>query len=202
MPNNHYFSESADSELNPKKIKVKLLGTNLELFTASGTFSPDHIDIGTDVLIKQLETTKPQGNLLDIGCGWGPISIALALAAPNSNVYAIDVNHKSLALTKLNADKLNLRNVKVCLPEEIEEDIIFDEIWSNPPIRVGKKVLHEILKTWLPRLVSGGTARLVVQKNLGSDSLQKWLTSEFADGYQVTRIESIKGFRILKVTRN
>lgn len=202
MPNNHYFSESADEELKLRKIKVKLFGNKYELFSSTGIFSPNELDAGTEVLLKQLESLKPQGTILDIGCGWGPIALSLALASPKAKIIAIDVNQKSIALTRLNAKSLQLENIEVFQPEQVKESLMFDEIWSNPPIRVGKKMLHEILCKWLPRLQPGGSARLVVQKNLGSDSLQKWLETEFEDGFEVSRIASIKGFRIIKVTRN
>ena len=202
MPNNHYFSDSADEELKLRKIKVKLLGDDYDLFSSTGIFSPTELDTGTEVLLKQLDSVRPQGTILDIGCGWGPIALSLALAAPQSKVIAIDVNSKCLELTKMNAETLGLKNIEVGAPDQIKTSILFDEIWSNPPIRVGKKVLHEILLQWLPRLRKGGTARLVVQKNLGSDSLQKWLEEEFNEGYEVSRISSLKGFRVLKITRN
>ncbi|MEY4655060.1 MAG: class I SAM-dependent methyltransferase [Rhodoluna sp.] len=202
MPNNHYFSESADEQLRLKKIKVKLYGNKYELSSSTGIFSPNELDTGTEVLLKQLDEIKPQGTILDVGCGWGPIALSLALASPKAKIVAIDVNQKSLALTKINAEALGLNNIEVCTPEVVKDSLMFDEIWSNPPIRVGKKVLHEILATWLPRLKPGGSARLVVQKNLGSDSLQKWLENEFSVGFQISRIASIKGFRVLKVTRD
>jgi 16S rRNA G1207 methylase RsmC len=171
------------------------------VLTAGGVFSPEHIDQGTQVLLTHLEKANPSGNFLDIGCGWGPISLALALHSSKATIYAIDVNERSLELTKLNAERLGLTNIVVCKPEEVPSEIEFDEIWSNPPIRVGKVVLHEILTLWINRLTSGGTARLVVQKNLGSDSLHKWLIQEFDDEFESTRIDTSKTFRVLKVTR-
>ena len=198
---NHYFSDSGDSNLQLREIEVKLLGDKYRLVTSSGTFSPEHLDVGTEVLLKQLENVKPAGNILDIGCGWGPIALAIGKISPEAKVTAIDVNRKCLELTKQNAERMGLSNIEVLLPDDVPENQLFDEIWSNPPIRVGKKILHEILTTWLNRLSSQGTARLVVQKNLGSDSLQKWLIANFPD-FETTRIDSIKGFRILKVTRS
>jgi len=171
------------------------------VLTAGGVFSPEHIDQGTQVLLTHLEKANPTGNFLDIGCGWGPITLALALRSPKAKIYAVDVNERSLELTRLNAERLGITNIVVCKPEDVPKDLEFDEIWSNPPIRVGKVVLHEILKLWLNRLTAGGTARLVVQKNLGSDSLHKWLIQEFSPSFESTRIDSSKTFRVLKVTR-
>lgn len=201
MSDNHYFASSPEGPLVPREITVTLNGNKYSVLTAGGVFSPEHIDQGTQVLLAHLEKANPSGNFLDIGCGWGPIALALALHSPKATIYAIDVNERSLELTKLNADRLGLTNIVVCKPEEVPSEIEFDEIWSNPPIRVGKVVLHEILTLWINRLTSGGTARLVVQKNLGSDSLHKWLIQEFDDEFESTRIDTSKTFRVLKVTR-
>jgi 16S rRNA G1207 methylase RsmC len=88
------------------------------------------------------------------------------------------------------------QRVTACRPEQVDPSVTFDEIWSNPPIRIGKPALHELLLTWLPRLAPGGTARLVVARNLGADSLAAWLAGE---GWTVTREGSAKGFRVLSV---
>lgn len=201
MSDNHYFASSPEGPLVPREITVTLNGNKYTVLTAGGIFSPEHIDQGTQVLLTHLEKANPSGNFLDIGCGWGPIALALALHSPKAVIYAIDVNQRSLELTKLNAERLGISNIIVCKPEEVPHDIQFDEIWSNPPIRVGKVVLHEILTLWINRLTTGGTARLVVQKNLGSDSLHKWLTQEFSPEFDSTRIDSSKTFRVLKVIR-
>ena len=140
--------------------------------------------------------------LLDIGCGWGPLTLALALAAPDAVVTAVDVNDRSLRLTAENARELGLPGVQTLRPEDVPEDRTFDTIWSNPPIRVGKDALHEILTTWLPRLSPGGTAWLVVQKNLGGDSLQRWLADTLGEGFTVARAATNKGFRIITVQRD
>lgn len=201
MSDNHYFASSPEGPFVPREITVTLNGNKYSVLTAGGVFSPEHIDQGTQVLLTHLEKANPTGNFLDIGCGWGPITLALALRSPKSKIYAVDVNERSLELTRLNAERLGLTNIVVCKPEDVPTNLEFDEIWSNPPIRVGKVVLHEILKLWLNRLTSGGTARLVVQKNLGSDSLHKWLIQEFSPSFESTRIDSSKTFRVLKVLR-
>lgn len=201
VPENHYFSTSPEGPLVTREIQVNLNGQKTKVLTAGGIFSPEHIDQGTQVLLAHLESANPTGTFLDIGCGWGPIALALAMHSPKATIYAIDVNERSLELTRLNAERLGLKNIVVCKPEEVPANVVFDEIWSNPPIRVGKKVLHEILELWLHRLATGGTARLVVQKNLGSDSLHKWLVAEFSPKFESTRIDSSKTFRVLKVSK-
>ena len=201
VSDNHYFASSPEGPLVTREITVNLNGNKTQVLTAGGIFSPEHIDQGTQVLLTHLEAANPTGTFLDIGCGWGPIALALALQSPKAKIYAIDVNERSLQLTKMNAEKLGITNIVVCKPEDVPQGIMFDEIWSNPPIRVGKKVLHEILNVWIKKLVQGGTARLVVQKNLGSDSLHKWLMEEFSPEFDSTRIDSSKTFRVLKVSK-
>lgn len=201
VSDNHYFASSPEGPLVTREITVNLNGNKTQVLTAGGIFSPEHIDQGTQVLLTHIEAANPTGTFLDIGCGWGPIALALALNSPKAKIYAIDVNARSLELTKMNADKLGITNIIVCKPEDVPHDVLFDEIWSNPPIRVGKKVLHEILNLWIKKLVKGGTSRLVVQKNLGSDSLHKWLMEEFSPEFESTRIDSSKTFRVLKVSK-
>jgi 16S rRNA G1207 methylase RsmC len=113
----------------------------------------------------------------------------------------VDVNNRSLELTDTNAKTVGLTNIQTATPDSVPKDIKFSGIWSNPPIRIGKKELHDLLLSWLPRLENGASAYLVVQKNLGSDSLQKWLAETLVDGYEVSRLTSVKTYRILKVLR-
>ena len=197
MSSEHYFSETPATEYKPKQIHVTLCGRELRLETAGGVFSPDHIDQGTAVLLEQLSHAPVGGNLLDVGCGWGPIAISLALHAPRATVWAIDVNERSLALTKRNAELAGLTNIRVCKPDEVPAELEFNGIWSNPPIRIGKQALHDLLETWLARLAPAGQAWLVVNRNLGSDSLAVWMMSK---GFDVARLTSKRGFRVLKVT--
>jgi 16S rRNA G1207 methylase RsmC len=199
MSSDHYFSEAPDSKFKPKEIQVAIDGRAVSVTTAGGIFSPDHIDQGTLVLLDHLDEVPPSGNLLDVGCGWGPIALSLASRAPKATVWAIDVNQRSLDLTSANAARMGLTNVKVARPEDLPADLRFSGIWSNPPIRVGKDVLHEILQTWLPRLQDAAEAYLVVQKNLGADSLHRWLEDEMPDCFSTIRVETAKGFRVLRV---
>jgi 16S rRNA G1207 methylase RsmC len=201
MSSDHYFSQEPKSNYQPKQIELDVAGEVFQVSTASGTFSPLRLDVGTAVLIDHLELAPKDGNILDLGCGWGPIALNLAKHSPKAKVWAVDVNSRSLELTAENAKTLGLSNIQTATPESVEPDIKFSGIWSNPPIRIGKKELHGLLLTWLPRLEKGGSAYLVVQKNLGSDSLQKWLTETLIEGYEVSRLTSIKTYRIIKVLR-
>lgn len=199
MSSEHYFSETPESEYKPKELKLELDGREITVVTSGGIFSPDRLDTGTAVLLEHLDHVPPSGNILDIGCGWGPITLALAARSPKATIWAIDVNERSMQLTRENARRLNLKNVNVCRPEEVPADLAFEGIWSNPPIRVGKDELHNILTTWLPRLSLGAEAYLVVQKNLGADSLHRWLEAEMPAGFSTIRVDTAKSFRVLRV---
>ena len=197
----HYFVSNPSLPEKRRRIGVELRGRHVDVVTAAGVFSPGDLDKGTAALLRTVP--DPQGtDLLDIGCGWGPITIALAQAAPEARVTAVDVNQRSLQLTAENARSLGLTGVEAALPQDVPEGRTFDTIWSNPPIRVGKDALHQILTTWLPRLNPGGTAWLVVQKNLGGDSLQRWLAQTLTADFRVERAATDKGFRIIAVHRD
>jgi 16S rRNA G1207 methylase RsmC len=201
MSEDHYFSQEPSSPLKTKSIEIPVAGVLEQVTTASGTFSPQQLDFGTEVLIEQMDLAPDSGNILDLGCGWGPIALNLGKLKPKSKIWAVDVNTRSLELTEANAKKLALDNITAALPEQVPEQIRFSGIWSNPPIRIGKKPLHELLLKWLPKLENGGEAYLVVQKNLGSDSLQAWLTQELGSDYEVSRYTSIKTYRVIKVRK-
>jgi 16S rRNA (guanine1207-N2)-methyltransferase len=200
MDGEHYFSAQPAGELALRELTVTLAGSEHRVVTASGIFSPDRIDVGTQVLLANTPAPPPGGNLLDLGCGWGPIALTLALESPRSTVWAVDVNERALDLVRRNAHIMGLENVNACRPEDVPDGIGFMTIWSNPPIRVGKSELHSMLQTWLPRLEPGADAWLVVQKNLGSDSLQRWLDAEFAD-LTVLRTTTSKAFRVLRARK-
>ncbi|MFI8633471.1 class I SAM-dependent methyltransferase [Microbacterium sp. NPDC077663] len=202
MGSDHYFSASPSSSENFRRIRVSLAGRDVEVTTAGGVFSPDHVDGGTAVLLANTPPPPPGGHLLDLGCGWGPIALSLALDAPHATVWAVDVNERALDLVRRNAAELGVTNVNAVLPEDVPADVSFRTIRSNPPIRVGKDVLHGLLETWIPRLSERSDAWLVVQRNLGSDSLQRWLAASFGRGYSVTRAATGRGFRVLKVRRH
>ena len=196
----HYFSAEPAGPEERRTIRVTLDGRPLTLTTARGVYSPDRLDPGTAVLLGEVPDPDPAGDLLDIGCGWGPISLTLALRSPGARVWGVDVNRRALALARDNARVAEVGNVTFCEPDEVPEDLRFATIWSNPPIHVGKAALHALLERWLPRLADDGVAYLVVQKHLGSDSLQKWINAQDW-GLTCTRRSSSKAFRVLEVRR-
>ena len=174
-------------------------GHDLSLTTGSGVFARGRLDVGTAVLFRETEPPTSPGPYLDLGCGYGVIACALAAARPQAEVWAVDVNRRALLLTEENAAALgDGGRVRTALPDQVPPDLRFAEIWSNPPIRIGKEALHELLLTWLPRLEPGGRAVMVVGKNLGADSLQRWLGEQ---GLPTGRLASAKGFRVLETRR-
>ena len=193
----HYFSARPASAEQRRTLRVRLAGRDVEVETAGGVFSPDHVDLGTQVLLRTVPEPPATGDLLDLGCGWGPVALTLALLAPAARVWAVDVNERALDLVRRNAACLGLGNVVAALPDDVPDDVRFATCWSNPPVRVGKPALHDLLRRWLPRLVPGGDAWLVVGKNLGADPLQRWLTEDA--GLPTSRAASAKGFRVLRV---
>ncbi len=204
MPQDHYFTARPASDGELRRVPLRLADRDVEVVTAGGVFSPDGVDKGTRVLLAEAPTPPAEGTFLDLGCGWGPLALTLALRSPGATVHAVDVNERALDLCRRNAAALGCDNLVASTPEAVDPSTRFDLVWSNPPIRVGKAVLHELLTTWLPRLAPGGAAHLVVQKNLGSDSLQAWLARTLPGlmgPVTVDRAASSKGFRVLRVAR-
>ncbi|MFM2019442.1 MAG: hypothetical protein RL718_23 [Actinomycetota bacterium] len=201
MPQQHYFSEQPQTDAKTHSVEFELEGTVFNLTAASGTFSSTRLDSGTRVLLKESALFPDSGTVLDIGCGWGPISLAVATLRPETEVFGLDVNSRSLELAQANAAALKLKNFKAVRAEQIPDDLLFDGIWSNPPIRVGKAVLHQLMQTWIPRLKPGASAMLVVQKQLGAESFQKWLSETFTE-FDVAKQSIDKGYRVIRVTNS
>ena len=200
MSEDHYFSADPGVVFVRKPVRVSVWGLDLDLTSGSGVFAQGRLDSGTAVLLRETQPPAGIGRVLDLGCGWGVIGVVLALAVPRVEVTCVDVNERALALTRENAAAHDVADrVVAAAPAAVDESTTYDEIWSNPPIRIGKPALHELLLTWLPRLAPGGRAVLVVGKNLGADSLQRWLGEQ---GWPTTRLASAKGFRVLEVRRS
>ena len=193
----HYFDEQPGVASDTESVDVTLPGVAFTILTDRGVFSHGHLDTGTALLLRESPAPPATGNLLDLGCGAGPVALTLALRSPDATVWAVDVNARARQLTGANAERNGLANVRVIAPDAVPPDVVFDAIWSNPPIRIGKVALHDVLTTWLGRLAPGGSAVLVVQKHLGADSLQRWLVDQ---GHPTERIASRAGYRLLRVT--
>jgi 16S rRNA (guanine1207-N2)-methyltransferase len=175
-------------------VRLTLPDLTVDLTTDRGVFAREGVDAGTKLLLLEAPAPTATGDVLDLGCGYGPIAVTLARRAPGATVWAVDVNERARALTAQNTAGLD--NVRVCAPDEVPADVRFTTIWSNPPIRIGKAALHELLQRWLSRLTPDGRAVLVVQKHLGSDSLARWLDEH---GFPTTRLQSRVGYRLLEV---
>ena len=212
-----YFAAAPNSADERRSLEVTLRGRKARVTTSNGVFSGSRLDLGTSVLLRHAPEPPERGTFLDLGCGWGPVALAMAFQSPDADVWAVDVNGRALALTAANATANGCRNVHVSLtdssgaalpasgqPKDGEvppEGLEFDVIWSNPPIRIGKEALHTLLMTWLPRLSGGGSAYLVVQRNLGADSLIPWLADALDEGFAVSKYASSKGFRVIEILR-
>lgn len=200
----HYFTESPSTASKRQQFSVVVAGRELTLVTDTGVFSQHGLDKGTAVLIDSVQREDhapvPDGSTVcDLGCGTGIIALALAVIYPRCTVLAVDINERARQLCAENARANGLTNVRVAHPDDIDDNTQLSAVWSNPPIRIGKKALHDLLLTWLSRLTPTGQARLVVSKNLGADSLSQWLT---AQGFPTNKLSSSKGFRILGVRKN
>ncbi|WP_119730536.1 class I SAM-dependent methyltransferase [Thermomonospora amylolytica] len=193
----HYFTERPETASRPGTVDLVLPDLHLRLATDRGVFSPDRIDPGTRILLETVPPPPPTGDLLDLGCGYGPIACTMATRSPRATVYGVDVNVRALQLAEQNAQTAGLDNVRFVRAEEIDPELRFDALWSNPPIRIGKTALHDLLATWLDRLTPTGTAHLVVSKHLGSDSLHRWLETH---GWPTRRVASRSAYRVLAVT--
>jgi 16S rRNA (guanine1207-N2)-methyltransferase len=198
MGESHYFEATPAVASRPGTVELALPDGRVTLAVDRGVFAADRVDAGTVALLRSVPPPPASGALLDLGCGYGPIAVTLARRAPQATVWAVDVNARALELTRTNAADLGLARVRVATPEEVPGDVAFAVIWSNPPIRIGKDALHDLLARWLPRLGPDGEAWLVVHHHLGGDSLAAWLSKE---GWAVRRHASKKGYRILHVRR-
>lgn len=194
----HYFSAEPVTPAQRRTVRFTVGSRDYALIASTGVFSGERLDLGTAVLFR--EAPRPAGptTVLDLGCGYGPIACVLAAELPEVTVWAVDVNTRALELTAANAASLGVADrVNVATPDDVPEDVRFGAIWSNPPIRIGKPALHDLLQRWLVRLDDGGAAYLVVARNLGADSLQRWLVGA---GWQCERRGSAKGYRVLTVS--
>ncbi len=196
----HYFTADPSVPFKRAPVETEVWGHRLSIVSGSGVFAQGRLDVGTAVLFREIPPPSPSvRSVLDLGCGYGVIGLALALSLPQARVTAVDVNERALLLARDNAAALGVADrFSAATPADVDPAATYDEIWSNPPIRIGKPALHQLLLTWLPRLAPGGRAVMVVGKNLGADSLQRWLGEQ---GFPTERLASAKGFRVLESRR-
>ena len=194
----HYFDESPTAPSDERLVEVLLPDVSFRMRTDRGVFSHGRLDTGTNLLLRTVAPPPGSGDLLDLGCGAGAIALTMAHRAPGATVWAVDVNARARDLCAANAHGNGITNVRVSHPDDVDPSLRFGAIWSNPPIRVGKAAVHDLLSTWLQRLDDRAVASLVVQRHLGADSIHRWLEGE---GFAVERVASKAGYRVLTVTR-
>ena len=199
----HYFSESPSTASRRHEFTLSVGDSDFTMVTDSGVFSQHGLDKGTAVLLdsmqrRSLPDVAPGSTICDLGCGSGAIALALAVLYPECTVLAVDINERARQLCTENMNRNALTNVRVLHPDDVSTDTVLELLWSNPPIRIGKDALHELLRTWLSRLSGSGSAHLVVNKNLGADSLVDWLRT---NNFSAEKLSSRKGFRVLEVRR-
>src|SRR6202521_4840631 len=192
----HYFDPAPEVESKPRTFHLHLGELAIKLQGDRGVFASRGVDLGTLALLREAPPHPDEGDLLDLGSGYGPIAITLARRSPGARVWAVDVNERAIQLARANAEAAKTPNVTACLPDEVPAEVRFAALYSNPPVRVGKAPLHALLLRWLALLEPDASAYLVVQRNLGADSLAAWLSTQ---GYAVERLKSKKGYRVLRV---
>lgn len=198
MSHEHYFSADPSAPAKLTEVEIEVGGQVLKLSASSGTFSSERLDPGTRVLLGLWELFPTDGIVLDLGCGWGPIGLSIAKLQPATEVIGVDVNQRSVELANANAKRNGLANFSACLDKDLDAKLEIDHIWSNPPIRIGKENLHDLLRNYLSRLKPTGDAYLVVQKQLGAESLQRWIAQQWPER-EVTKVENSKGFRVIRI---
>ena len=195
---NHYYSENPDTAHDFEEWLFELKGKIFRFVTDSGVFSRETVDYGSRVLIDAFDWEELQsgGKILDVGCCYGPIGLAIAFESQRM-VEMVDINSRAVELAQGNAKRNQIKNVEIHqsnIYEDVQEEG-YAAIVSNPPIRAGKKVVHEILTEAYPRLKIGGTLTIVIQKKQGAPSAQKKMLETFGNAEIITKD---KGYYIIK----
>ena len=201
MTNNHYFTNDPSTPHNLAEWTFPLKGRTFRFLTDNGVFSKKTVDFGSRVLIDAFSAENlPAGKILDVGCGYGPIGLALA-AATEREVEMVDINQRAVELAQRNAvlNQIETVNIHVSNIYEEVQGQAFAAVVSNPPIRAGKQVVHTILVEAYPRLVSGGTLTVVIQKKQGAPSAAKKMEEVFGN---VTTLTKEKGYFILQSVKD
>ena len=191
----HYFENDTNVKSEEHFIKVKIKNEKLNLIVDNGVFSKKGLDFGTRTLLETIDENNIKGNILDFGCGYGPIGIYLSKVT-DADIDMIDINKRAVSLAKKNAE-LNKAKVNI-----FESDIYsnvskkYDFIITNPPIRVGKKILYQILFGAKEYLNTNGKLWLVINKNQGAKSLVR----DLSEIYDVEVVTKNKGFYIICAT--
>lgn len=197
----HYYTKDPKVKNDRKMISSDLCGTDLRLTTDAGVFSKGGIDFGSRLLVESFVMPNVNGDVLDVGCGYGPIGLTIATLFPERQVQMVDVNERAVALSKENAERNNVKNTKVYPSDGLlaVEDSNFAAILTNPPIRAGKDVVFSFYEKSYEKLQSGGELWVVIQKKQGAPSSMKHLEEIFGS---VSVVAKRKGYYILKVIKS
>lgn len=194
----HYFTSKPSADKNEKKIEARLKGQQMIFTTDAGVFSRDRVDFGSKVMIEAIdERAFSTGEVLDVGCGYGPVGLSLAKANPALHIDMIDVNERALELAKKNAELNGVSNVSIFLSsiyEQVEKQT-YGAVISNPPIRAGKQTVHKIITDAKEHLADNGVLIIVIQKKQGAPSAKKVMEEIYGN---VTRIGLDKGYWVLQ----
>lgn len=196
---NHYYSKTPGVEHNRQTHSCTLRGYSMTFVTDAGVFSKSGVDYGSRVLIEALEL-DPKDRVLDVGCGYGPIGLTAAKLASSGHVTMVDINERAVELAKENAKVNKVANVTVIQSDlyEAVKQIRFNVILTNPPIRAGKAVVHQIFEQGYERLEDGGSMWVVIQKKQGAPSAMEKLDALFGNVEEVTKD---KGYRIFRAQK-
>lgn len=196
----HYYTENPSSKSAPKKIEATLRGNNMAFVTDVGVFSKNDIDFGTKHLIESFTFPDTDGDIIDVGCGYGPIGLALAKDNPKRSVILVDQNERALALAKENKVRNQVANASIVKSDLFEKLLLKENaaILSNPPVRAGKKVVYKLFRDAHNYLKVNGELWIVIQKKQGAPSAKKELESIFGN---VDVIERSKGYFIFRMKK-
>jgi 16S rRNA (guanine1207-N2)-methyltransferase len=204
-PQDHYFSSDPQSPYEQKRISAIIRNQAFEFFSAEGVFSANKVDTGTLVLLKRLEIPK-NGRILDLGCGIGIIGVVVGVNQPNLEVHFIDINARATQLARTNAKKYNLEYYSIftgdCMDILEKNSLLYDAIYFNPPIRLGKKVYYNHILQAIQYLKPNGCIQIVIKKKLGAESAYSYLETNVEDSvFEMSILGKNSGYWVFEIRK-
>jgi len=196
----HYFTDNPQVESKKRLIKLEINGCSLNLYSDNGVFSKNRIDEGSLAFLKVILPLHLSGEILDLGCGYGPIGLSIAQSSPEARVTLADINTRALALCEENAHMNSLSSRVTILQSNIYDNIAnsFNAIVINPPIRAGKAVTYAMYEGAKQHLIDGGSLYIVIRKAQGAESASKYIKSLFLN---ITLLKKEKGYYIYQAKK-